>query len=86
MLKFHKSNLGLNLIGCLKLHTVDAAEKLVWHERKRKTHSIMNAASFTLHRALTPKLDTVPSEHTLLVVFFHLFTRHAKGLLGGPVL
>lgn len=54
--------------------------------RKKKKHSIMNSASFTLHGALTPKLDTVPSEHTLLVVFFHLFIRHAKGLLGGPVL
>lgn len=46
----------------------------------------MYAASFTLHGALTPKLDTVPSEHTPLVVFFHLFIRHAKGLLRGPVL
>lgn len=46
----------------------------------------MNATSLTLHRSLTLKLDTVPSEHTLLVVFFHPFIRHAKGLLGGPVL
>ena len=39
----------------------------------------MNAASFTLHTTLTPKLDTVPSERSLLAVvsptFFLCSTR-----------
>jgi len=45
----------------------------------------MNAASLTSHGAVTPELDTVPSEHILLVVVFHPFIRLADGLLGGLV-
>lgn len=43
----------------------------------------MNTASFTLHQALTLNLDTVPFEHTLLVLFFHPFIPHANSLLRG---
>lgn len=58
-----------------------AGEKLFCPKKKNTLYN-----ECALHRALTPKLDTVPSEHTLLVVFSHPFIRHADGLLGGPVL
>lgn len=36
--------------------------------------------------ALTPTVDTVPFERTLLSLLSHPFLPHAKGSLGGPVL
>lgn len=54
MLKFQESNLGLNLIGCLKLHTVDAAEKLVWHEIKKKNTLYNECSQFHITQGFNP--------------------------------
>lgn len=52
----------------------------------KKIQSIINTAGLALRQALTLKVDILPFEHTLLVLLFHPFIPHAKGLLRGAVL